>query len=92
MSQLNVTQAGTIVGAGFLEFRIVHTCRGDVELQLRHPDGTIWTAQGPDDCADVWEGPLEVPAGWQAVERGLDPDREGRPVDDAGVLEAGESG
>jgi hypothetical protein len=60
-SQLNFGPAGTIVQAQ-LEFRIEHTCRGDLFMELRHPDGTTYTASGPADCADVWEGPIGVPA------------------------------
>ena len=60
-SQLNFGPAGTIVQAQ-LEFRIEHTCRGDLFMELRHPDGTTYTASGPADCANVWEGPIGVPA------------------------------
>ncbi len=60
-SQLNFGPVGTIVEAQ-LEFRIQHTCRGDLFMELRHPDGTTYTAEGPPDCADLWEGPIGVPA------------------------------
>jgi len=60
-SQLNLGPAGTIVEA-HLGFRIRHTCRGDLWMELRHPDGTTYTAAGPGDCGDLWEGPIGVPA------------------------------
>jgi hypothetical protein len=60
-SQLTFGPSGTIVEAQ-LEFRIEHTCRGDLWMELRHPDGTTYTATGPADCSDVWEGPIGVPA------------------------------
>jgi len=62
-SQLNFVAAGSIVQA-FLEFRIRHTCREDLWMELRHPDGTTYTAEGPADCrvVNLWEGPIGVPA------------------------------
>jgi subtilisin-like proprotein convertase family protein len=61
VSQLNFAAAGTILEA-FLEFRIRHTCRNDLLLELRHPDGSTYSAEGPPDCQGLWEGPLGVPA------------------------------
>ena len=62
-SQLNLGPVGTIVEA-HLEFRIRHTCRRDLWMELRHPDGTTYTAEGPQDCrvVNLWEGPIGVPA------------------------------
>jgi hypothetical protein len=60
-SQLTFGPSGTIVQA-FLEFRIRHSCRGDLWLELRHPDGSTFTAEAPGDCEGLWEGPLGVPA------------------------------
>ncbi len=62
-SQLNFGPTGTIVEA-HLEFRIRHSCRDDLWMELRHPDGTTYTAEGPPDCrvVDLWEGPIGVPA------------------------------
>jgi hypothetical protein len=62
-SQLSFSTAGTILQA-FLEFRIRHTCREDLWMELRHPDGTTYTAEGPRDCGvvNLWEGPIGVPA------------------------------
>jgi subtilisin-like proprotein convertase family protein len=60
-SQLNFGPVGTIVEAQ-LEFQIRHTCRGDLWMELRHPDGTTYTASGPADCGGTWEGPIGVPA------------------------------
>jgi hypothetical protein len=61
-SQLTVQQAGTILEA-FLEFRIEHTCRLDLWMELRHPDGTTWEQAAPADCGQLWEGPLGFDAG-----------------------------
>lgn len=62
-SQLNFGPTGTIVEA-YLEFRIQHTCIRDLWMELRHPDGTTYTAEGPQDCrvSSFWEGPIGVPA------------------------------
>jgi hypothetical protein len=60
-SQLNVSQVGTIQEAT-LEFRIRHSCRLDLSIELRHPDGTTFTAEAPDDCQELWEGPLAFSA------------------------------
>lgn len=64
ISQLNVTQSGTILEAT-LEFRIRHECVGDIRLTLRHPDGTPFTAEGPDfggnTCFFEWDEALRVP-------------------------------
>ena len=61
-SQLNFGPAGTIVEAN-LEFRIEHTCPDDLWMELRHPDGTTYTAEGPSRCrtSPLWEGPIGVP-------------------------------
>jgi hypothetical protein len=56
-SQLTVRQTGTIQEA-YLEFRIRHTCRGDLWMELRHPDGITYEAEAPGDCQELWEGPL----------------------------------
>jgi len=89
-SQLTVGQSGTILESN-VEFRIRHTCVSDLGMELRHPDGTTWQAEGPDgpggDCLPLWEGPLS----FEATNKGsngvwtltvMD-----RYPDDAGVLE-----
>jgi hypothetical protein len=60
-SQLTVQPNGTILEAT-LEFRILHTCRLDLWMELRHPDGSTLESAAPADCQQLWEGPLPLAA------------------------------
>jgi len=90
-SQLTVPQAGTILDAR-MEFRIRHTCPSDLWMELRHPDGTIWEAEGPETACDgsprVWEGPLGFDAGGRRSNGVWTLTVMDRYPADAGVLEA----
>jgi hypothetical protein len=87
-SQLNFGPVGTIVEAQ-LEFRIRHTCRRDLWMELRHPDGTTYTAEGPADCrvVNLWEGPIGVPAEGKASNGTWSLTVMDREAEDQGTLE-----